>query len=155
MTRYATYFFIATPPPCFFSLFSESPYAERNENGQRISTSVLAYRAGFSPLFWTLLLSIDKNKFRTLRACYIDIHSDRWWFVFRNKNSCRPFSFSERDSAVLAFLLEAISYRVSRAELSCCSTRSSLLFCLFLPVVKYGNKNVAKKLAASYLSFDN
>lgn len=139
MTRYATYFFIATP--CCLSRSSSSPLTSRTKRKMANEFSTFRWTlegkyisSRFFFPFRTLLSSIDKNKFRTR-----DILSDRWWFTIYNKNSLDSrcsFSFflsrereRERgDSVMLAFLLETISYRVSRAKLSCCSTRSSLPF---------------------------
>lgn len=132
MTRYATYFFIATP--CSSSLFFESPYESyETKNGERIFNVPMNGRryiyisSRFFFPFRTLLSSIDKNKFRTRASIFSPIDDDsRSIIKIHLLDSRCSFLFRERErgnSVMLAFLLETISYRVSRAKLSCCSTR--------------------------------
>lgn len=143
MTRYATYFFIATPPPCFFALLripltpNETQKWPTDFNGSR-ERAWSRIRFFFPPFFELCSSRSIKINFERLHvACSVSWYS-LWSMTMRAiKIPSIPFFFSlslslsERNNGrgAVAFLLEAISYRVSRAELSCCSTRSSLPFC--------------------------
>lgn len=119
----------------FFALLRVPLRVVRNEkwrtnfqrSDERSKVYIYIYRAGFSSLFELCSPRSIKNKFRTRASIFSPIDDDsRSIIKIHLLDSRCSFLFRERErgnSVMLAFLLETISYRVSRAKLSCCSTR--------------------------------